>query len=444
MILLLNDYDQLSKDFHRSLLASSLDYPTFVCNDGGFLPENVHNMYEYWLEDKPQATPKYFNQIDIPPFWEIRGTNQVGEIYDMHIKRGEIHYAPQTQDRYVQSVDWFDEQGIKRITDGYNKQGRCYKKTVFTTDQRAVTTSYFNSHGKEVIVYNHHTNDYILNEAQGIRIFHSDYEFMLYTLEQMDVSLESIIYNTLATPFMITYHSGQNKQAALIWQEDIDDDIPGNMKIILNGDTTTRQIVVPDQAVAQKLAQKAEDQGLTGCPINELGYVYPFKENKQDSRQALVLTNSDQIMGLEQIAQALPQTTIHVVALTEMSANLTSLAKYANIQLYPNANLQIIRQLMSEVAWLLDINCGNEIVQAVRSAFDYQITTLAFKETAHNPAFTTPELIYEADQVTEMINVIKAGQASDAYMNLLLSMQKQIAHTVQKEDYIHLFTPMEV
>lgn len=441
MINLLNDYSSLSKDFHQSLIKAGFSYPTFVCQDDGFLPDDVQSIYQLWIDNPLEGERLYFNELAVPEFWEISATNQSGEIIDYHKKRGRIHFAKITENRIIERVEWFDEQGKVRWIDGYNKQGIRYKQTVLTKDQRMVMTTYFDSNGREKIIYNHHTKTYILMEEHGIQLFQTEIDFIIYTLRAHNVDLSNIIYNTLALPFLVVLHSKETKESTLIWQEDTRDEVPGNMQMILNGSTSTKQIVVTDKLYADHL--KALVSSDSDIPIYDLGYIYSFKKNEHLINEAIIATNSDQILHLEEIVQRLPQLKIHVVALTEMSAKLTNLNRYENIQLYPNASMQKIRNLYEKVGWLLDLNYGNEIVNAVRSAFDYQMVIVSFDETTHNQKFMYPNLIFQRTQLDEMIQLLKMSFENPEIHSKLLVSQKLAANSVTKSDYVEIFKEIE-
>ncbi len=83
MILLFDYFNTASQDLHYSLKVAGLQGPTVVINDDGFLPEGVTSAYSYYCQmETGQGKPLYFNQIKVPPFWEITGTNGEGEIWE--------------------------------------------------------------------------------------------------------------------------------------------------------------------------------------------------------------------------------------------------------------------------------------------------------------------------------------------------------------------------
>lgn len=159
----------------------------------------------------------------------------------------------------------------------------------------------------------------------------------------------------------------------------------------------------------------------------DLGYLYQFEGNTKDklaNNDAVILTNSDQIIGLDLLAKNLPNLTIHVASVTEMSPKLLSFEQFSNISLYPNANIATIKQLMERASWYLDVNRGNELLNAVREAFNYQLITASFTETYHNAKFTSDQLIIDANQIDELCQVIQTAQDNLEFKAALLAEQK--------------------
>jgi len=77
MIQLFDYYNQETQDLHDSLLAAGYDCPTIVIEANGFLPDNMISPYTYFLGDEEGVDhPLFFNQVPVPPFWEITGDHQ--------------------------------------------------------------------------------------------------------------------------------------------------------------------------------------------------------------------------------------------------------------------------------------------------------------------------------------------------------------------------------
>ena len=62
-------------------------------------------------------------------------------------------------------MDWYDERGVVRSSDHYNRYGAIYGRTVFNAKGQKVNKTYFSADGREIIVENFVTGDIILNEG---------------------------------------------------------------------------------------------------------------------------------------------------------------------------------------------------------------------------------------------------------------------------------------
>ena len=159
IVLLLDNYSSDSQKLHQSFQLAGYGYPAAVIEDDGFLPENVMSVYGFFLGDfktvkSLPGVPRYFNQITVPEYWEISGNNRSGSVHDKSRERGRIFYAEPTHKRLVKVVDWYDERGVVRSSDHYNRYGALYARTIFNEKGQKVNKSYFSADGKETIVEN--------------------------------------------------------------------------------------------------------------------------------------------------------------------------------------------------------------------------------------------------------------------------------------------------
>lgn len=427
MINLIDNYNQSSWDLHYSLLCSGYNHPTVVINDDGFLPDDVTSPYLYYT-GFAEATGHalYFNQVPVPDAWEIRGDNSRGEIFNYEEKRGHIHYAEPTHRRLVKAVDWYDKKGRHRVTDRYNKFGYRYAQTAHNADGHAVLTSYFNREGKEVLVENHQTGDIVLNEDNQVHLFKNRTDFVTHYLRVAGFNLDRIFYNSLSIPFLVTFYMGGEGDDVLFWQEPIGDDIPGNMRLLLEGKGRQTRVLVQDKATYDKIAAILPDEQKDR--VAYLGYLYPFATKKQDHKQALILTNSDQLEGINDLVSQLPDLHFHIGAITEMSSKLTALGQHSNVSLYPNIAMKRVRELYARCGLYLDINHQGEILSAVRTAFEHQQLILAFEQTAHNRQYTADNLVFSSGNIAELVSLLTELAKDSTPVQDLLDQQKAKAN----------------
>ena len=407
MIQLFDVYNQESQDLHYSLTAAGLSDLTVVIEPDGFLPDGVVSPFTYYL-GYDRGKPLYFNQVPVPDFWEIAGNNQFGTINDLNQERAVIHFADGLQARLVKKVEWKTPAGRIFQVDHYNRFGACFAKTTFDASGQAIMTSYRNVDQKEVILENHVTGDILLTlEGQGLRHFSGRVAFIIDFLQGLKVNLDHILFNTLSTSFLTSFHfPDKSGHDILVWQEPLQDHIPGNMQLILESDQLrAKTIIIPDYTTYERALQLTDEK--FHHKFSHLGYHYHFKRDNFVRSDALIVTNSDQLEQVEKLVESLPRVTFRIAAVTEMSSKLLDMLRYPNVVLYQNASPQKVQELYQLSDIYLDINYGNELLQAVRQAFEHNQLVLAFEETAHNRRYTAPNHIFAKEAVDDMIHTIE-------------------------------------
>lgn len=141
-VLLLENFDEESQMLYQSFRTSGFDGPVFTFSDEGFLPDDVASIYTYYCGKKEGGKARYFNQIDVPDYWEIKASNSGGQVFDLNHERGKIFFASPLHKRLVKIVDWYDDTHVVRVSDHYNKYGFMYAKTIFNKKGQLVSRSY--------------------------------------------------------------------------------------------------------------------------------------------------------------------------------------------------------------------------------------------------------------------------------------------------------------
>ncbi len=441
IILLLDNYGEDSKKLHNSFKLAGKNYPVFVIEEDGFLPEDVTSVFSYFLGDFKTAKnvpgkPLYFNQIKVPEYWEISASNSGGSVHDLNKERAKIFYSEPKHKRLVRVVDWYDDRGTVRFSDHYNRYGALYARTIFNAKGQRVNKSFFSADGKEVVMENYVTGDIILNDGDVVKIFHTKKEYIAYVLQKAGYAEYRIFFNTLSNSFFVSQMLGDNgKGDILFWQEPINKEIPGNMRSILAG-TATRAAKVMVQR--RDSYEKMLALGAPADIISPLGFVYPFKKENKGVKEALICTNSDNIAEINKIVESLPGVHFSIAAITEMSSKLMSMDKYKNVSLYPGVKMKVLDELFEQADFYLDINHESEIVSAVEKAFLHNHLIFAFKETLHNARYVAPEHIFTKDKADELILELKSIMGSTALLKEHLERQHTFAMLETKETYLSI------
>lgn len=442
IVLLLDNNSPDSQNLRASFQRAGYRCPAVVIEDDGFLPEDVMSAFGLFLgnfkgEKGVPGKPRYFNQIPVPDYWEISGSNTVGRIHDLNRERGRIFYAEPLHKRQVKIVDWYDDNKVVRSSDHYNRYGALYARTTFNGKGQRVNKSWFSADGREVVVENYVTGNIILNYKDQVEIFQGKAEFVLRALREAGFEKNRIFYNSLSTPFFVSQRlHAAYKRDVLFWQEPISGDIPGNMQIILGGEASrTARIMVQKKSAYEALIRL----GASPDMVHPLGFIYPFEKENYHRKKALICTNSDQIDHCREIVEGLPDMHFHIAAITEMSSKLMSMEIYENVSLYPSVKMPVLAELFDECDYYLDINRESEIVSAVYQAFLHNHLIFAFKETLHNNSYVAEEHIYPSDGFSMMISDIRRVMTDEGELDLWLKRQQKAAMTETEEGYLRFW-----
>ena len=439
-VLLLDDYGESSSMLHQSFRSAGFTGPVIVIEDGGFLPEDVISVCQYFCGDFRKSSlasgkARYFNQIERPDYWEISGTNTNGKVKDLQHERGRIFYAEPKHKRLVRVVDWMDEKGTARFSDHYNRYGALYARTFFSKDAKRFCKAYFDTEGREVLLENFATQDIILNRDGRVYVFQNKVELILKLLEELGAIGSRLFFNSLSTPLFVSERMPADRQEdVLFWQEDPRDDIPGNMQLILSGQSRrAKTIYVQNRASYERLIQL----GVSKEFVKPLGFVYAYSRKNTYQNEALICTNSDRIEKCEELIQALPNMRFHIAAITDMSSKLMSLSRYENVELYPGASSKRFDELFDRCDYYFDINHESEIVSAVKQAFLHDQLILGFKETLHNKAFLPEAHVFSGHEA--MIAFLNKIMGNEAMIREQIELQKEVSMSEETTAYADLF-----
>lgn len=437
MINIYEKFDDKTILLYRSFENSSINNINIVLEDDGFLPFNIFSPYRYFTKEKKERfKPLYFNEVPVPEYWEIKGDNKSAKIMDKGKIRGKIIYKKNIgQSRIVDKVEWLSEDGQLKYVDFYNQQGFRFAQLLYDEFKMKILKRYFDKENNVVIVENFVTKDIILNYNDKNLFFNNKKEFYSYYLSQLEVPKNHILINSLSYPFLTTYSFKEEVvNYKIVWQENIKDSIPDNMKVALKH-IKNIEILVPNQEEYHKIVSVVENNDKE--KITKSGYVYNFKKDNHFKKNIFILTNSDDIPFLSEIVDHNPEFNFKVAALTEMSSKLMGLDTKKNIKLYPKISNSAVSDLLKESDIYLDINKGNEVLNIIERAFSYQLLIFAFKETAHNSVWIDDSNIFEINNYKALISKINKLNNLNGF-KLLLEKQLSHADIIDKEEFVKL------
>ena len=450
-ILLFDNYSEDSQRLHDSFRSAGLECSVIVLEDNDFLPKEVMSIYDLFLgyfEEKEGCLgkPRFFNEIKVPDQWSIHfGTEKkdYGRVTFQHEEKGRIYYWDSSVKKWlVKAVDWFDRKGNVRFRDHYNRYGFNCARTYYGEQGKELGKSWFSIGGQEAIVQNVVTQEWIVNDGELVRFFRTKTDMMLYFCIRAGIDRKQVFYNSLAASCQISCRlPALVKQDVLFWQDDISGEIPWNMQLILNKQTsrTCDKIIVQNKGAYNRLLEKGVNPG----KIQLLGYIYGFKKKNTYQLQALICTHTERIEHCEELIKIFPQIHFHIAAITQMSSKLMALGTYENVSLYEGVKKDTLESLFQLCDYYFDINCWIEILSAVYTAFLYDQLIFAFEETVHNRRYVADEHIYPVKDFDRMVWDIRSTIGSKEQMDRHLEMQHRDAVAEEKEAYIRIMNKMK-
>ncbi|MCS4487337.1 accessory Sec system glycosylation chaperone GtfB [Staphylococcus americanisciuri] len=439
---LFEHFDTKAQTLYDTLRLAGYENEIIVIEDDGFLPEHFVTPYRYFANYQvpEDACPLYFNQVDIPRYWEIIGSNDEAKVNDMGQVRANIFYHHESKPRIVSHVEWLDSQGRLQYVDHYTQHGVYFAQTVYNLAGEKILRRYLDQQGREVIYENFVAQSIIVNWQGKAHHFNDKVQYVQFFLQALNKNMERFVINSLGLPFLVLYHLDKPGSDLIFWQEQSGGHVPGNMSLILQGDHLRNyHVIVPDKEEYECLKQQLganEQQRLLPA-----GYLYDYARQNTYTANIVTMTNSDQIHHLEAIVKACPKATFHIGAVTEMSDKLTAFDDYPNVKLFPTIERATVNKLYQSCDIYLDINEGGEIINAVQTAFDHDLLILGYRDTAHNAAVTAPENLFEkGENAAQLIQVLKDIQLKKRYFQVRHNYQKSHVHEITRKAFNQVMT----
>lgn len=356
---------------------------------------------------------RYYAFIDIPQYWSVRADGLNGAIYDNKTKKANIYFKNPIEKRMVSRVEWIDRNNTVYKVDYYNKYGYMYCSENVSGGNVTVR-EFYDRNGDIKVLEQTGPKTYT---TFGTRISPKSYRGFADYLEAY------LKYNKIYDEnIWLTSDEILNKFA---WDY-------GNFKISylpqnrLNSDLT----VITQTNTAFRILC-SEEQQVNWYKENsnyKCDRVYSYFENNElkfGKKEALTITESDQLEYIEQLINDFPEITFHIAASTIMSDKLTRLDINNNVELYPCITEQKRKELFERCDIYLDINHYRELYNAVNEAMVNNMIILAFDNTAHSKELYPMGNIFESSNYVKMKETLKNIITSQTIFNEYIDRQKK-------------------
>ena len=347
------------------------NFEGLVLADAAFLPEHVTSIYDAYIrtwELEREFRDLYYAFIPVPELWMVMPYLERGAIFDMGVKKGEIYVRNPKEKRLVDHVEWLENGQIVR-TDYYDRYGYVYKSDHMDEMGKLLETSYYTSDHKELLCLNHSNGIFgVLTQMGIMQYYHTAEDWIRAYLAVLCTEDRQIIVTS------------------------------GRQKALLEN--------VPARITDWSFLEKAKDSKEAFCYVSEDTEKYIAK--KEEGRDILILTTSDQLEALETLTDALPQYSFHIAATTAFSPWLYELEKQkTNIHLYSTISSDKLEELLEKCTFYLDINRAYAYPDSIEKAALHGLLLMGFVNTAHQKQYFLEENLFDETDVVGMIQKIQ-------------------------------------
>lgn len=399
MIVFFDKYTECVRKLQETMYSMRQDVRIVALSEDGELPEGIVSPYEFFAyrdhHGKLVERDLFYNFIKLPEFWEVRLLGWMGGIFDMGREKGRIYFKEPAGKRNVQRVEWHMDDGWVYKIDHYNKYGLKYISDFLDHDGNIESRVFYSDKNQETVVeqpVNHIIS--LLENGAVKKCFTSYMQFMEYYLKEAGLEEEMLLFVQQEKTFEILELASDRRNQ---WKRVLfmDDDLL-NKYIDLGGKNGSRFYAMPN--------------------------IYP---DNHAGNEAMILTASDRIEGLEDLIRELPDLIFHVAANTQVSDKLRKLGELENVKVYPQISMQDLDRLWNVCDFYLDINHYREIYDAVHTAHDKNLLILGFEDTVHHREWMIGECIFTEGDYENMVLTINVLRKTPALVRELLAVQQK-------------------
>lgn len=429
-----DQYDENSKRLIQSLTTAGIKRKNLFVHYNGELPDDGISPYDFFTEQKrfdKKQVALFFNQVKVPDFYAIRHVDG-GSSNIEYLKRvvGKIYYRKEGY-RLVDRVEWLSSMDAQTVVkkDYYNISGLHYSST-YSSSKGAYKTEYYNPKGETIIVEDLVHRSIQLFYKKKTYHFETLTQFFLYFVRVSEIDISNIYINSLSYPLFISRALDIGLKTTLFWQENLGNEVPGNMKNELVAPKTLKQIIFMKEKQLEQVDKMFPN---TQIKLGYLSAIGEFKRKNQFRANAFILTNSDNIYGLRDLLSNFPEFNITVAAYTNMSTKLMHLEEeFNNITLIPSIDDERLSQELEKADIYLDINHGLKVGSILEQAYQNQMLIFSYKSVVQAG---TRSLVFE--DIQELCNNLSYIFTDRGHWKkLLMKMIEKDGKESTVEDYL--------
>ena len=398
-------------------------YRVFVTNLETDLDQQTDSLATFFTQTDPTSKigkPLFFNDLSVPELWECWTLGITTYLFDGEERRANVVLRGDILSRTVERVEWFGQREEIVSIDVYNRYGWRSKRSLLTEAGQPYLDIYLNRQQEEVLLHYISQGIFLHQPPKGRdHLYANKEELQKAVLKQVLPKNEAIL---LMDQSLLDFVKEIPKERLALCTSTV-----ANLEEIKE---QVDQILVLEAAYLRE-----EIEGYTSLS----GLVDVDQEKLQP--EALIMTASQEVEGLEDLVHDFPQVTFHIAALTAMGPKLTDLAARPNVRLYPGISLEKYENLLSSCSIYLDCNRGEEVWSSSLHALENGQILLGLKSTVHQEAYK--ELSTITDTVEEMRNQLEALVQHPEAFKEMLREQVRILELPEKDALKEIFKRLE-
>ena len=366
---------------------------------------------------KEKGQPLFVNNLPLPPYWEITTDGLEGYVYDHGKKKAVIQFRQPQSERTVARIYWYDDDEKCIWIDYYSAYGWKVCRELLDEEEKSVLRTIYDSKGREVLVeWLQQDKIAYFDSQKNPAIYPNRHFFLLKVLEKI-VEREDI----------------------LILGEEVLSLFPLSKK-------DHYYYLADDITEADKIADRVNQVLVMSPKVSDVSpytHLYGFALDKPVSLrpQAIIVTNSEWIEGLEQLLIQFPEIDFHVGAVTEMGNRITNLSIYSNLHIYEGMTYQLFQEILDRSSFYFDIQYDIEIFASSLCAVEQGVLLFTLDNLTHHEEYKQLETCH--DSIESLIqNVRQVLENHDKY-HQLSRKQAQTLGISSLADYRNLFDSWE-
>lgn len=401
---LFRSFNQDNLDLVKSLLRGGIYKHIFLEYDG-FLPSWALSPWKSLLDICDEDTPLRVDDLYLPTEVELVVDSGRFLLMSNDGRVGEVFLQGDSADRIIKFVEYYDTDGSILYRNNYCSNGFIFRKD-FYVGGRLFTSCYYDCEGSLVVRHDIPT-DFLL--AEGVLLYSSLSEFYLDYLTKY-LATNSTLFTGEVLGLGVV--DGLDNKVFLLTESSLSND-----KEYLSLIKTTKTLVTNRSLyeIIRYRYPKTKFYQLLFEKVSDIG----------SPNHAIITTDTDNIVFLEELANSCKNTIFHVYATTQVSPKLADLGTKENIEVVPTASLEEVGLAFRNYGIFLDLSTGLEVYNSNRRAVECSLLRIGVVGVSSGK-YIAKELMFYSKDFKGIANILNLVSNNNEKLEDLVSSQNMV------------------